>query len=519
MAALSTLTDPSHRHSSVAASKTVLQGRVKRFKELIRELRKQRRQLRAGLKLLQRQVKQLQMQLADAQRSNACERSEAARPTEGPRWIKERPLPGHLFGASLIALSIELAKRVGFRGTAFVLDRMFEFCDIEQKVPSHDVIEQWTLRLGVAELGDTFTKDQDVLWFVDHSSQIGKEKVLLIIGVALADLPPPGETLSFEKMKVLAIVPGQHWKRQDVQREYERLAEQIGAPTYLLCDGAVELREPAEILEKNGQKTIVLGDLKHHAANLLEKLIARDEQFADFYREVNLTRNRVQQTELSHFAPPTLKQKSRFMNLGALLNWAAMTLHHLEDLASLSRLGINPQRMEEKFGWLRCYASALSQWRECQEVIDGSLKVINCQGLSLESVKILEETLRPWLCRPLTGECPSCRLAAQLIDFVRASQAKLPDGQRAWLSTEVLESLFGKFKQLEGQHSRGGFTRLIAALPTLCRRVDASLVRRHFTKVKANDLKQWLRKTLGDTLTARRNRAYREYRQATPSHP
>ena len=166
---------------------------------------------------------------------------------------------------------------------------------------------------------DTFRKEERVMWMVDHSSQIGKERLLLIVGVALDDLPAPGQTLTFDKLKVLAMVPGQSWKKEDVEREYLKLAEQIGVPVYLLCDGAVELREPAEKLENNGQKTIVLGDLKHRAANVLEKEISRGGRFQAFLTEVGLTRNRVQQTELDQFAPPTLRSKSRFMNLGPLL--------------------------------------------------------------------------------------------------------------------------------------------------------------------------------------------------------
>ena len=59
---------------------------------------------------------------------------------------------------------------------------------------------------------DTFRKEERVMWMVDHSSQIGKERLLLIVGVALDDLPPPGQTLTFDKLKVLAKVPGQSWK-------------------------------------------------------------------------------------------------------------------------------------------------------------------------------------------------------------------------------------------------------------------------------------------------------------------
>ena len=389
---------------------------------------------------------------------------------------------------------------------------------IDQKAPSHDVIEQWTLRLGVAELGDTFSKDQRVLWMADHSSQIGNEKVLLIIGVALEDLPRPGETLQLKRMKVLAIVPGQQWKKEDVEREYRKLAEKIGPPAYLLCDGAVELRDPADKLEKDGQKTIVLGDLKHHAANLLEKEIGRSERFKSFLTEVGLTRNRVQQTELSHFAPPPLKQKSRFMNVGPLLRWSQMVVYHLDHPEGQARQGVSEERMEAKLGWLRSFAAELTQWSACQEVIDLSLEMINTQGLDRESPERLRLVLKSQLANSNSASNPALQLAKKLLTWVEQTASSLRPGDRAWLSTEILESLFGRFKRLERQHSKGGFTRLIAALPTLCRTVDASLVRRRFKEANAKTLKSWLAGTLAQTLTARRNLAYHESRTGKANH-
>ena len=469
--------------------------------------------------LLQSRIRQLELQVHSLEQQLVWERSSSQPPNDA--LSNDRPLAGHQFGVRLIALCIELAHRVGFRATEFVIEKLFQTLGLDRKVPSHDVIEQWTLRLGVAELHDTFTKDQKVLWMADHSSQIGKEKVLLIIGIALEDLPPPGQSLDFEKLKVLAIVPGEQWKKEDVDREYQKLASRIGAPVYLLCDGAVELRDPAENLEKDGQKTIVLNDLKHHAANLLEKQIGRSERFKEFMTEVGLTRNRIQQTELSHFAPPPLRQKSRFMNLASLLRWAQMVLLHLSDPNSPSRESVTAERMEEKLGWLRGFASELSLWSECQDVIDLSLSVINHEGLSTASLDELESRLWIWLDREEQVERPANSLAAALFQFVKDSVAKLRgDAPRGWLSSEVLESLFGRFKRLERQHSRGGFTRLVAAIPTLCRKVDADLIRKRFGETRAADVKQWIKSTLGTTLTARRNAAYRHYStQTRPSLP
>jgi hypothetical protein len=469
-----------------------LEDENQRLRRLLKEAEEQR--------LLNQQLQETNVAMSNGQGT----------PDSSP-VLSEMPVAGHSFPATMIALCINLAKRIGFRPAQRALQIVVNSLKLNLKVPSHDAIRNWTSRLGVGELKDTFHKGQDVVWMADHSSQIGSEKVLLIIGIAVEDLPKPGQTLSLENVKVLAIVPGERWKKEDVGREYQKLAAQIGAPRYLLSDGATELRDPAEELEKDGRKTIVLGDLKHHAANILEKQIGRSERFKAFISEVGLTRNRVQQTELSHFAPPPLKQKSRFMNLAPLLRWASMVIHHLSNPHSEARVGITADRMNEKLGWLREYRGDLACWAACQKVIDAALSFVNHEGLSHGTGgrlrTLLEEAISDLPERHETTD----RVAALLVEFVERSELQLGDGERAWLSTEILESLFGRFKRLEGQHSKGGFTSLLAALPSLCCPVDAARVRSRLLQVSTTKLKQWIQETIGSTLTARRAAAYHEY--------
>ena len=63
----------------------------------------------------------------------------------------------------------------------------------------------------------------------------------------MKDLPPVGKTLPRDKMAVLATIPGTSWTRDDVRREYKKLAERLGPPAYLVTDGAVELIESETI--------------------------------------------------------------------------------------------------------------------------------------------------------------------------------------------------------------------------------------------------------------------------------
>ena len=433
--------------------------------------------------------------------------------TSLPHSLSDFPIRGHQFAAKMVALCINLAKQIGFRPARRALQTVLDALELDVRVPSHDAIHNWTCRVGIGELEDTFHPDQDVLWMADHSSQIGAEKVLLIVGLAVENLPEPGQTLSLQDIQVLAIIPGQRWKKEDVAREYKKLAKRIGPPRYLLSDGAIELREPAESLEKDGRKTIVLGDLKHHAANTLEKQIGRSDRFKAFLSQVGLTRHRIQQTELSHFVPPPLKQKSRFMNLEPLLRWAAMVNYHLGDADSEARVGITVSRMDKKLGWLGDYRDDLACWSACQKVIDTALSFINSEGLASGTSDRLRGLLDDVI-GGLDRQETTDRVAACLVEFVERSEQQLEDDERAWLSTEILESLFGQFKQLEGQHSKGGFTSLLAALPSLCCRVDAKRVRNRLLQVPTTKLKQWVRDNIGQTLTARRAKAYQEHATA-----
>lgn len=486
-----------------------MRRRLKRRQKRIANLKSQLDQRTALIEQQTKELKDVTKKLEGLQAELAMR--SAIEPSGSPPRIElERPMPGFQFTLRLIAMAIELGKRVGFRGAAEAMQIMFAGLEMDMKVPSHDAIEQWTLRLGVGLLKDTFVPGQRVMWMADHSSQVGKERLLLIVGVDLDDLPAPGESLTFEKLKVLAVVPGVSWKKEDVAREYQKVAQQIGVPAYILCDGAVELREPAEKLELNGQKTIVLGDLKHRAANILEKELSRSERFQSFLSEVSLTRNRIQQTELDLFTPPTLRSKSRFMNIGTLFAWAKMVLHHLNNPTSNALQGITRERMKQKLGWLLDYASDLEQWNQCQEVINCSLSVVNLQGLSAKTYELVEQSLTENNPSWRTEDCSATQIAVQLIDWIKQSSDKLKDNDRAWLSTEILESLFGKFKQVEQQQSKGGFTRVIAAIPTLCVKATKQIVKKAFQAVNSPQTQKWLTESLGKTLNARRNAAYRE---------
>ncbi len=468
------------------------------------------RQLEEAKRVVARQQAELERQREVIGELNRHKRRlESAQP--GPRltWADDPPVKGHGYGARMVQLAATLAQAVGLRGAERAMKILFTWLGVDHKVPHATTIRTWLQRLGVAELNQPVQKADDWIWIVDHSNQMGVEKVLTILAVRAAQLPARGQTLKHEDVRVLLVQPGTQWKGEDLAAIYKELAERQGAPRALLCDGAKELRDGVAGLQELRADTIVLPDFKHKAANFLKALLGRDERFAAFSAQAGRTRSAIQQTELAHLTPPGQKQKARFMNLDATLTWAAVSLWVLNHPQTQAEAwGVTTERLEEKLGWLRSFAEDLAVWRECQQVVNKGLTFINEQGLSVGAA---DQLRKEW--GNLQHDA-SRRLADQLSGVVADAEQLLQKGERLPLSTEILESTFAVYKQLEGQHAQGGFTSLLASLPALLKKTTASLVQQAFAQVAVKDVRRWVRTNLGQTLTSKRLTTYSQFRAA-----
>ena len=488
-------------------SRKSIQARLRRVTKKAELNREKCEELSREVERLLFENQQLRKRLPESEPS--CTLGNDSSPLE--RFCHERGLRYHKFGARMIALCINLAKWMSFRSIPKALRLIFDTLGLSIEVPAHDSIEHWCKRVGLDAITRSEGRHEGGLWMVDHSNQIGQEKVLVILGTTIGQLPPPGETLSLDKLDVLAIVPGTSWKRDDVRCVYREVAKRCGTPRFVVCDGAVELRETVDVLETSGKTVAVLRDFKHFAANRFEKLVGNSERFKSFCAQMGKTRCQVQQTELSHLTPPSLKTKARFMNITPVVRWGCLIVFLLENPDNDVASDTERSRLREKIGWVEEYRDELATWARCCDVIEASLHWINTQGLDSDSAVRMDEHLassRDWVSGSLEK-----RLRDELVAFVHEHAEQLQAGERAWLSSEALESAFGRYKCREFQHSRSGFTGLIITLPSLLRAWTAEQVRESLARVTNSDVRSWISEQIGPTVAGRRARAYRKLRR------
>lgn len=485
------------RETQVAINRRLQEEMAELNERLKQQARREQRQ-QQEIDTLRQQVTDLQMQLQEAKQS--------------VNLPEDPPIGTHGYGARMIELATNLARIIGFRGAARVLELFFEWLGIDRNTPTRTAIRNWLQRLGIAELQQPLGPNEDLVIMIDHSMQIGTEKVMVALGVNTSELPESGKALTHEHVRVLEVKLGSRWKTEDMEQEYEDLADRYGTPRAVLVDGAPELREGAKCLEERRDDTIVLRDFKHYAANVLKSLLGKDERFQEVGGKIGKTRSAIQQTELAHLTPPRPKQKARFMNLSSQIGWMTMIVWLLRTPAAVARKGISDERLQEKLGWVKEYEDDIGVWQECQDVVSRSLTFINEQYL----FKGASDGLRSVIGDSLEYD-KSKELAKRLIDFVHDAEQQLHDGERLPMSTEILESAFGLYKQLERQQSKSGFTSLLACLPALLKPTTADGVRKAFQRASGEDVKVWVKKHFSSTVTSRRNAAYAEHNAALKS--
>jgi len=401
-----------------------------------------------------------------------------------------------------VALRTVLERAVGFRACHAVVGLLREYLPQFRATPAPNTVESWVLRLGLHELRRPKERADDWIFLVDHTLQLGVLKCLLIVGIRQEAWEQRAEPLTHQDLSVLALEPVEKSDGARVERQLEAVAAQVGVPLAILNDEGADIVNGVARFQESHPQTQALNDVAHKTAVFLKRELVADPRWETFIKACGQTQPKVKQTELGHLAPPTQKVKARYMNLGPLINWGAKMLRLL-DQPQPELLGqVSPARLREKFGWLTDFREALVDWNDLESVKESVLAYARIEGYHAGAAHDLRQRLRS-LARTAAGE----RLASVLVEFVKEQSRRVRRGTSLPASSEVLESLIGKGKRLEGQHSRGGFTKLILGMPASVVRLTQEGICQALQAVRNTDLTAWCQENLGVSLTAQRRRA------------
>ena len=390
-------------------------------------------------------------------------------------------------------LNLLLKGANGLRTAEKSLSVVADFFGMAQDMPSWDSGRLWLMRIGYYKLHRAKTQAEDWIWIIDFSVQLGKEKCLVILGIRQSDLPAEGQALRHQDMEPIALEPVVQANGAVVYQKLEEAVTKTGVPRAIVSDRGTDVNAGIKQFCQAHRETTAIYDVKHKIALLLKHRLEPDPCWQEFCTYANHLKKQLQQTEYSHLTPPALRTKARYMNLEERIKWGQRIF---AVLAKSSDEGV-----KTKFAGLEKYRRVVDEWAEMHTVVKTVEQFVSQHGLSQETP--LKLALHFWQ-QPRLQHSANRQLRHELLRFMRTQAAQCSFKERLPGSSEVIESVFGKQKYLQGEQSKSGFTGLILAIPAMVAKLDVDIVRLALTSTPVKLVLEWTQKQLGYSIQAKR---------------
>lgn len=414
---------------------------------------------------------------------------------------------GHHYplGVISLALGFVLQCRGSLRGSASAIGLVGSLLGQQNTLPSHTSVRAWLLRVGLHQLTRPLEQADDWIWIVDHTVQIGQLKCLIILGLRHSTwLEQEDRTLRYEDVDLIDLVPVRSSTGEVVNQQLEAATVRTGVPQAIISDDGRDLHRGLALFRARHPTVQWLYDIKHKTASLLKRELEKDPEWKQFSQRANEAKRHVHQTELAFCNPPQQRGKARYMSVDTLVAWGLKVLAWLDDPKPTGR-DLDPERIEAKLGWLRTYRPALTRWKGALDVIELVETTVRRDGYHADSEQELRRRLGPVDAQELDG-----RLASALLTFVAEQASKAESHERLPGSSEVLESVIGKYKTLQGESGHSGVTGMLLSIGAVVGKLTIQGIHTALETITGRKLQAWEREQLGPTVQSQRRRAFHQ---------
>lgn len=415
----------------------------------------------------------------------------------------DTPVARHQFSLGVIASSLAsvLCAGLPLQRVPAALEMQGNWSGVPVAVASYYSVRLWLLRLGLYQLSRPKQRADDWMWIIDHTLQLGDRKCLVIVGLRQSAWEQAeSRVLSHEDVELIDLQPVKQSNGKVVYQQLKAAAKKTGVPRAIISDKGSDLHCGINLFRRRHRGTAWMYDIKHKTACLLKQTLQSDPSWGNFTELAHRFKQQVSLSALAGLAPPQQRSKARYMNVDVLTDWATRHLALLKSRRTIVQVGLKPAQVEDKLGWLRRFEPQLGRWGELLSVIGAAEHYVRHEGLHQEAATNLDA------CLPKSAMRAARQMRRQLLEFVREQGQQAAEGERLLGSSEVLESVIGKFKYLAGERGQHGMTGMALTIGAFTGAQSINTVQSALEKTTTHDVWHWCRKHLGATVQSVRRR-------------
>ncbi|MBX9252504.1 hypothetical protein H1Q63_00620 [Desmonostoc muscorum CCALA 125] len=380
----------------------------------------------------------------------------------------------------------------------------------EYGTPSFSSIRKWLGRIGLYELNRKKEYRSDWIFIVDLTVELGTEKALVVLGVSQQLLEeqvfPLKRGLGHQDVELLALEIMYSTKGEYIEQKLSELTKKVGRPVQIIADHGSDIQRGIKLYQQHYPEVIYTYDVTHAMALLLKHELVADEKYQSFIQQCTQCRQQLQQTELSFLSPPSQRSQCRYFNIERLINWAIKLLDSPIDIIVELVPNIEPailrQKLKSKLGWLINYQEPLSIWSQMVHMtrtVETHLKTCGLHQKLSRVLKLQQLTM---------GANSLVNFQLKIIDYLTIESSKIKSEQTILATSDVIESLFGKYKQFSSRCPFKQISQMILSISLSTMKLTGSVVKLALETVRYLDLEAWSAQVFGQSMLSKRRTVF-----------
>jgi len=399
-------------------------------------------------------------------------------------------------------IELVLSFSLSMNSASKILPLMFDL----KRTPSINSGKSWMLKLGYYNLTKKQIIADDWIYIVDHSIQLGKEKLLLVIGIRAKDLPKD-RALKYEDTEIIDLQPVKTSTGEIVYEQFKDAFKKTGVPRAIVSDRGSDINLGVKKIQKENSNTVHIYDLKHKIALIIKNILEADEEWSEFKLFANFVTKKLQNTVIAGYRPPKQKEKARYMNIEGLVRWGDKISIQYEILQQKQTKTEEEIKLEGVIEDIVKFEESIESWVEMVMVFELIERFMNIHNLQSNSYEKFHELHGDKLLKIKTAKARG--LATQILSFIKEQQSVCNEDERLLHSSQLIESLFGKLKSLEKEQSKSSFTSLILSIGAVVSKITSDVLKRALETVNINMINEWSKEKVGTTIQAQRKKLYK----------
>jgi len=321
---------------------------------------------------------------------------------------------------------------------------------------------------------------QGIMWlFLDESIQIGKEKLLLMLGVPIHKGQSYSQPLIHQDVVVLGMEVRTSWKGGAIADFIKARLQQCKQLNllYLISDQGTSIK--AAVKQLNMDR---VSDCTHVMMNAVKALFEHDEALSQFCTQVGELRRRLILTDFTILLPPTLRDKDRFLRVFTLVRWA--------DRMDGWWVRLCP-KAKRHLQFYRDNSTLLYNLRQVRHLIVMTSSILKNAGLSQSSYQRWKAKIAEF--RTSTQHiCNQATTFIKIIDDYFQAHTRLYEKHTQLLCcSDIIESTFGKYKNKKGMKV---ISADVLSIALYSRHITTDFAKQAMENISCKDVDEWQQK-------------------------